>query len=360
MKFILIFISCFSISVLLKAQELSVQETLSYINKQLNDRDNKIKELYVHTFIPKDQVTVSNISRVAMTDYSYEVKIQHGYLIVNQTYLKGRNKVIVEEASVPIKDIDQEYDYNSPYFNFLCNHKPEAVFGLFVKKMYKSVTKISKEFDYDSGKELYKKTDKLDAIQISFSNDNLICDKIRNAFLHLIKLTINDPNYNTIDITLEKDPFETTIPEDILKSKETVIPNNIITGKTNSIPMIKNGGVYEIPVIINGVLKLNFIFDSGASDVSVSPDVALTLIRTGTISDEDFRGTQIYKFADGSTAKSKIFIIKEFQLGNKKVYNIKASISNSVNAPLLLGQSVLNKFGKVSIDYTNSVIILEN
>ena len=123
--------------------------------------------------------------------------------------------------------------------------------------------------------------------------------------------------------------------------------------------MVKNGGVYEIPVFINSSLKLNFIFDSGASDVSVSPDVALTLIRTGTVTDKDFIGTATYKFADGSIAKSKIFILKELQIGNKTITNVRASISNSLEAPLLLGQSVLNKFGKVTIDYKNGVIHFE-
>ena len=124
--------------------------------------------------------------------------------------------------------------------------------------------------------------------------------------------------------------------------------------------MTKTGGVYQIPVLINGVLKLDFIFDAGAADVSISPDVALTLIRTGTVTDKSFLGTETYKFADGSTAKSKVFIIKEIQIGNKKVNNVKASISKSVQAPLLLGQSVLNKFGKVTIDYKREVIIFED
>ena len=127
----------------------------------------------------------------------------------------------------------------------------------------------------------------------------------------------------------------------------------------NSISMTKKGGVYEIPVTINDVLKLNFIFDAGAADVSISPDVALTLIRTGTINDKDFIGTETYRFADGTSAKSKVFIVREIQLGNKKIYNVRASISSSINAPLLLGQSVLNKFGKVTINYTKGVILFE-
>ncbi len=129
---------------------------------------------------------------------------------------------------------------------------------------------------------------------------------------------------------------------------------------SNSIAMIKKGGVYEIPITINNTLRINFIYDAGASDVSISADVALTLIRTGTVSDKDFIGTQTYKFADGSTAKSKVFIIKELQIGSRKVTNVRATISNSLEAPLLLGQSALNRFGKITIDYKNGVIHFED
>jgi len=37
------------------------------------------------------------------------------------------------------------------------------------------------------------------------------------------------------------------------------------------------GGTYELPVELNGVLKLSFIFDSGASDVSISPYVMILM-----------------------------------------------------------------------------------
>jgi aspartyl protease family protein len=130
--------------------------------------------------------------------------------------------------------------------------------------------------------------------------------------------------------------------------------------ETNTVPMILKNGVYEIPVTVNETLNINFIFDAGAADVSISADVALTLIRTGTISDNDFIGTQTYQFADGTIAKSKIIILKELQIGNKVVTNVKATISKSLDAPLLLGQSALNRFGNISIDYKNMVIRFNN
>ena len=41
------------------------------------------------------------------------------------------------------------------------------------------------------------------------------------------------------------------------------------------IPLSKRGGVYELPVKINGVLTLNFVLDSGASEVLIPADVVL-------------------------------------------------------------------------------------
>jgi len=51
-------------------------------------------------------------------------------------------------------------------------------------------------------------------------------------------------------------------------------------------------------------------------------------------------------------------MIHKIEIGNKSIENVKASISNSLSAPMLLGQSVLNRFGKVIIDYQNSTLTI--
>jgi aspartyl protease family protein len=38
---------------------------------------------------------------------------------------------------------------------------------------------------------------------------------------------------------------------------------------------------------------------------------------------------------------------------------VQASVVHNLQAPLLLGQSALNKFGKISIDYNNGEITFE-
>jgi hypothetical protein len=63
------------------------------------------------------------------------------------------------------------------------------------------------------------------------------------------------------------------------------------------VKMVESGGIYYVPVVINDALKLDFIVDSGASDVSIPADVVLTLMRTGTINGSDFIGTETYRLA---------------------------------------------------------------
>lgn len=145
-----------------------------------------------------------------------------------------------------------------------------------------------------------------------------------------------------------------------------VVGNYIVYSKTstpkshNTIQMVKSkSGIYELPVELNGVLKISFIFDPGASDVSISPDVALTLIRTGTISDRDFIGTQKYSFADGSTAVSNVFILHEVKIGGYRIKNVRVSISNSLNAPMLLGQSVMQRMGKFTVNNTDHTLTID-
>src|SRR5271169_6300490 len=61
------------------------------------------------------------------------------------------------------------------------------------------------------------------------------------------------------------------------------------------------GGIRLVPVRINDAITLNFLLDSGASDVVIPPDVFLTLMRTGTIKKTDFMGAVTTALADGST-----------------------------------------------------------
>ena len=128
---------------------------------------------------------------------------------------------------------------------------------------------------------------------------------------------------------------------------------------TEQIKLKSQNGIYLVPIKLNNTLTIDFVLDLGASDVSISPDIFLVLYRAGTIDESDFIGAQTYQFADGSTAKSSVFNIKSIKIGDKEIKNVRASINNSLSAPLLLGQSALKKLDSYRIDNYQNLLILE-
>lgn len=125
------------------------------------------------------------------------------------------------------------------------------------------------------------------------------------------------------------------------------------------ISLVKVGGVYEIPIEINGVLTLNFILDSGASEVNIPADVVLTLVRTGTIKDADFLPGKTYVLADGSTLRSPRFTIRSLKIGRRQITNVPASVG-ALTSHLLLGQSLLERLGTWGIDSQRKVLIINS
>jgi len=120
----------------------------------------------------------------------------------------------------------------------------------------------------------------------------------------------------------------------------------------------RSGGAFLIPVSINGALTLDFVIDSGATDVSIPADVVMTLMRTGTLRSEDFMGSQTYQLADGSTVPSETFHIRYLKVGDRVIENVTGSVAE-VEGSLLLGQSFLTRFKSWSIDNERGVLILK-
>lgn len=122
--------------------------------------------------------------------------------------------------------------------------------------------------------------------------------------------------------------------------------------------MTKRDGVYYIPCKINGS-NMEFIFDTGASDITMSLTETLFLYKQGTLTNADFVGKQQYQIANGDVEEGTIVKLKTVEIGSLTLKDVQASIINNEKAPLLLGQSALNRFGKISIDYTKSEITFE-
>lgn len=139
----------------------------------------------------------------------------------------------------------------------------------------------------------------------------------------------------------------TALPEEPEETPETILE------------MEQQGGVKYVWIEINGV-RLKFIFDTGASNIFISPAEAMVLVRQGTLEEEDFLGVQNFQDATGGISEGVIINLKSVKIGDRTIENVKASVSNNENSPLLLGQSVLERFGSIEIDNVNQRIILKD
>ena len=125
--------------------------------------------------------------------------------------------------------------------------------------------------------------------------------------------------------------------------------------KVEEIPFTQESGVCKVKCAING-LPLHFIFDTGAADVSISSVEATFMAKNDFLSSSDIIGKQNYQTADGNITEGTIINLKDVKLGSLHLNNIKASVVRNQVAPLLLGQSVLSKLGKIEIDNTKKVL----
>lgn len=122
--------------------------------------------------------------------------------------------------------------------------------------------------------------------------------------------------------------------------------------------MEKQNGVYKVPVTVNGV-PMKFILDTGASLISISATEADFLHKQGAISEADIVGQSKFQDANGDISPGDIIRLKSVQIGDRVLQNVNANVVRSAKAPLLLGQSALSQFGKISVDYRKNTVTFD-
>ncbi|HWE47531.1 MAG TPA: retroviral-like aspartic protease family protein [Caulobacteraceae bacterium] len=125
----------------------------------------------------------------------------------------------------------------------------------------------------------------------------------------------------------------------------------------SEIKLERADGALYVPVMVDNALTLKFVVDSGATDVTISSDVAQTLTRMGKLTRGDYLGHAEFVLADGSHAPSQLFIIRSLKVGDRELHDVTALITNS-HGSLLLGQSFLRRFKSWSIDNRRGMLIL--
>lgn len=118
----------------------------------------------------------------------------------------------------------------------------------------------------------------------------------------------------------------------------------------------ERGGVKYVPVKVNG-MGIDMIFDTGCSGTLISIAEARYLYEKGCLRDEDFLGMTQSQIADGSIVENMVVRLKEVIIDDAILCtDVTATVSANSQAPLLLGNEVLNRAASYSIDNTSHTI----
>lgn len=145
------------------------------------------------------------------------------------------------------------------------------------------------------------------------------------------------------------DKYEKQLAEKISKDSPGIVSSD---SKVVNVPFVKDGGVTTVKCDIND-LPLSFIFDSGASVVSISSVEATFMLKNGYLNQSDFIGKGRFVNADGDVSEGAIINLRHINFGGLELTDVRASVVKNQKAPLLLGQSVLQRLGRIEIDNEN-------
>lgn len=123
-----------------------------------------------------------------------------------------------------------------------------------------------------------------------------------------------------------------------------------------TVPFEERDGVKFIKVSVNG-FGFKMIFDTGCSSTLISVAEANYLYQKGYLTQEDILDTGYSQIADGSIVENMIINLKEVIIDDQiRCTNVTACVSQNVNAPLLLGNEILDRAESYSVDNDNKVI----
>lgn len=129
-----------------------------------------------------------------------------------------------------------------------------------------------------------------------------------------------------------------------------------VPGETIVVPFEEKNGVKYIEVSVNG-FSFEMIFDTGCSSTLISVAEANYLYQKGLLKDSDIIGSTKSQIADGSIVENMVVNLKEVIIANRiSCKDVMATVSSNSNAPLLLGNEILNRAASYIVDNENKVI----
>lgn len=116
-----------------------------------------------------------------------------------------------------------------------------------------------------------------------------------------------------------------------------------------------NGDCLCVMGDVNG-LPLKFVFDTGASDITISSVEAAFMLKNGYLEEYNLGGVKQYRTASGEIIEGTVVNLRNVTFGGVTFHDIRASIIKNQEAPLLLGQSMLARMMQFYVDYEKNKI----
>lgn len=166
--------------------------------------------------------------------------------------------------------------------------------------------------------------------------------------------------YNSYDLDpiRDDDAYKNVINQRV--TELIIVDDDLISSDKTQVVEVsftKDGGVTKVKCYINE-LPLYFVFDTGAADVTISMVEANFMLKNEYINPNDVIGTSYYMDANGDISEGTVINLRKVNFGGLELDNVRASVVRNQQAPLLLGQSVLGRLGKIEIDNTEQKLII--
>ncbi len=180
--------------------------------------------------------------------------------------------------------------------------------------------------------------------------------KTNGIYLLVLSLLIISCNEGKKQLSFYDDSDITEDNTEIYEgSSNTTVTYN--SGDEVAVPFTEQGGVKLIDVTVNRQFTVKMILDSGCSSTVISIAEAKYLYDKGCITQDDILGTTQSKIADGSIVENMVINLRELVIGGQiSCANVTAVVSSNTQAPLLLGNEVLNRAPSYSVDNQQQVI----
>lgn len=121
-----------------------------------------------------------------------------------------------------------------------------------------------------------------------------------------------------------------------------------------------------VHVKLNDANGYDALFDTGCSSMLISSLELVELIKSGTITKDDYVGDAPISIADGTQSKHPMYKIREVKIVDKKgkphsVRDIIATVIDNPGADVLIGSAVIDNLAKKSytIDLKKKVVRFE-